>query len=115
MTLIRRPTPGALLAAVVGAVLPVALASGAVAAPPAPIVADAPWWVTLLIAAASPACAWGASILVGAAMRAAAAYLRERGRAALEDGDPTNDPAARAQIAAADELERRAATLETRK
>ena len=105
------PTRTAAGAAGLGALLPFLL--GAAGPEALPELAGAlPWWAVLLISAASPACAWGVSVLVGSALRAGAAALRAHGKAALEDKDPSNDGRARSELAAADELERRAEKID---
>ena len=102
------PTPGAIGAASLGAALPLLLGAQG---PAAHLPDGLPWWILLLISAASPGCTWGVSVVVGASLRGAGAWLKTRGQAKLDDKDPTNDAAGRAEIAAGEEVERRAEKL----
>lgn len=106
------PTKTAAGAAGLGAALPFLIGAAGPEAMPAEVSQALPWWAVLLISSASPACAWALSVLVGSVLRAAAAALKAHGRAALEDHDPSNDGRARAELAAAEELERRAERLD---
>ena len=112
MTLLPRPTRSAVGAASIGAVAPLLLAAQGPAGLPPEVSQALPWWAVLLISAASPACAWGVSVLVGGTMHAAGAWLKARGHAKLEDKDPSNDAAGRAELAAGEELERRAEKID---
>lgn len=109
--LFPKPTPGAIGALSLGAVMPLLLAAGGGDALPAEVTQSLPMWAVMLISAASPACAWGFSVVGAAALEAVAAYLNAKGRAMVTDKDPHNDARGEAFLAAGATLRRRAARL----
>lgn len=116
LRLIPRPTAGAAGATVLGAAIPFLLGADPASAQAALQAAPEglPWWALLLISAASPACAWAASVALTTAGSAIAAWLRARGQKKLEDGDPKNDAEGAAEVAAADAIDRKVAALDKR-